>query len=231
MKTIRIMLVDDHEMVREGIKSLLKKQPDIEVVAEAANGSEALKKIAKTPSDVVIMDISMPELDGLATTTIIAGDYPETSVLALTVHADKQHFFKMLEAGAKGYMTKQNGPDELVAAIRTVAAGNVYLQPALARFLLEDYTKLLEKINREDSDGVEKKKTSPPGLDLLSGREVEVLELIAQGLTAPQIARELNLSPKTIGAHRERIMKKLNLHSTTALVKFAIRAGLIDIFH
>lgn len=218
---VKIMLVDDHEMVRTGLKSLLETQPDFQVVGEAGNGVEALAKVAGLAPDVVVMDISMPLMDGIETTKKIVGLHPDCIVLALTVHEDKQYFFRMLQAGAKGYLTKEAAADELVAAIRSVAAGNVYLLPTLARWLLEDYTELASQAQ------VSSHETDHLGLNALTIREREVVELVAEGHTTPRIGEILALSPKTISRHRERIMHKLNLHSTAELVKFAIRTGLV----
>ncbi|MEW6289783.1 MAG: response regulator transcription factor [Thermodesulfobacteriota bacterium] len=224
MKKIRVMLVDDHDVVRSGLKSLLGMDPQIEIVGEAANGVEALARIPEFAPEVVVMDISMPAMDGLEATRRISAGFPDCLVLALTVHADKQYFFEMLAAGAKGYITKQAAAEELVSAIKAVASGNVYLQPALARWLLEDY----QRINRSGIGNGEQNLTSAD-LATLSKREQEILELVAEGLTTPEIGRKLDLSPKTVSRHRERIMNKLNMHSATELVKFAIRTGLIDV--
>ena len=224
MKKIRIMLVDDHDVVRTGLKSLLSVETDMEVIAEAANGAEAIEKISSVSPDVIVMDITMPTMDGMEATRQISKKFPENKVLALTVHEDKQYFFEMLAAGAKGYITKQAAGEELVSAIRAVASGNVYLQPALARWLLDDY----KRVNKGGIPGAAQQDAAAD-LEVLSDRERGVLELVAEGLTTPEIAKELGLSPKTISRHRERIMNKLNLHSATALVKFAIRTGLIEV--
>ena len=224
MKKIRVMLVDDHDVVRCGLKSLLGMDPQIEIVGEAANGVEALERIAACSPDVIVMDISMPKMDGMEATRKISAKFPDCLVLALTVHEDKQYFFEMLAAGAKGYITKQAAAEELVSAIKAVASGNVYLQPALARWLLEDY----QRINKGGTDNEEQSQLSAD-LAALSRRELEILGLVADGLTTPEIGKKLDLSPKTVSRHRERIMNKLNLHSATELVKFAIRTGLIDV--
>ncbi|RJX34400.1 MAG: DNA-binding response regulator [Desulfurivibrio sp.] len=224
MKKIRVMLVDDHDVVRSGLKSLLDMDPQIEIVGEAANGAEALARIPAFDPEVVVMDISMPTMDGLEATRRISAGFPHCLVLALTVHEDKQYFFEMLAAGAKGYITKQAAAEELVSAIKAVASGHVYLQPALARWLLEDY----QRINKAGLGGGEQDPASAD-LDSLSKRELEILELVAQGLTTPEIGKKLDISPKTVSRHRERIMNKLNMHSATELVKFAIRTGLIDV--
>lgn len=224
MKKIRVMLVDDHDVVRTGLKSLLSAESDMEVVAEAANGAEAIDKIPAINPDVIVMDITMPTMDGMEATRQISKKFPDAKVLSLTVHEDKQYFFEMLAAGAKGYITKQAASEELVSAIRSVAAGNVYLQPALARWLLDDY----KRVNKGGIPGATQPEASAD-LEVLSDRERGVLELVADGLTTPEIGVKLELSPKTISRHRERIMNKLNIHSATALVKFAIRTGLINV--
>lgn len=225
MKPIRVMLVDDHDIVRNGIKSLLEVQPDIEVIAEASNGAEALDRAQETRPDVAVIDITMPVMDGLEATRKMQEKCPDCLVLILTVHESKQYFFEMLAAGAKGYITKQAAGDELVAAIRAVAAGNVYLQPALASWLLEDYQQISSRsfLNKKVDESDQK------GLEVLSNREREVLELVAEGFTTVKIGKMLDISPNTIYRHRDRIMKKLNITSSAELVKFAIRTGLIDI--
>jgi len=223
MGTTQIMLVDDHDVVRAGLRELLRTESDLEVIGEASNGFEAIEVLRDIRPDVVLMDLTMPVMNGLEATRIISREYPECLVLALTAHADKEYFFEMLAAGAKGYITKQAAGEELISAIRSVAAGHVYLQPALARWLLEDYQRVVEQ---EESTALNT--VAPEELAVLSEREREVLELIADGLTTPAIANRLKLSPNTVSRHRERIMKKLNLHSITELVKFALRAGLIS---
>ena len=224
MSNIRLMLVDDHQVIRTGLKSFLQTQPDFEVVAEASNGQEAITRALETRPDIVIMDISMPEMDGLEATRRLKELWPQVVVLSLTIHEDKFYFMKMLEAGASGYLTKQAASDELVQAIHTVANGHIYLQPALARWLLEDYQQLVESPSSNKSN-----EGNGVGLEVLSERERGVLEMVGQGLNNKEIGEKLELSPKTIARHRERIMSKLNLHSRTELVKFAIRTGLISL--
>ncbi len=219
------MLVDDHDVVRTGLRSFLDAHAEVKVVAEARNGVDALQRATETQPNLVIMDISMPDMDGLEATRRLKAMCPDCLVLALTVHEDKQYFMEMLAAGASGYITKAAAVDELMSAIRTVADGYVYLQPSLARWLLEDYQRLASQVEppskpAEHSDAL-------VGLDVLSHREREVLELVGQGLNNQKIGERLQLSPKTIARHRERIMHKLNMHSRTELVKFAIRTGLI----
>jgi two-component system response regulator NreC len=222
------MLVDDHDIVRTGLRTFLETQEGLQVVAEARDGEEAIQRALETQPDIVVMDITMPHMDGLEATRRLKKHLPDCHVLALTVHEDKQYLFEMLTAGASGYITKQSAAEELVAAIHTIASGNVYLQPALARWLLEDYRRLMARMPPATAATGEER-TLGKGLEVLSKRELQVLELLAQGLTNPQIGNQLGISHKTVARHRERIMSKLNLHSSTELVKFAIRTGLIDV--
>lgn len=228
MKKIRLMLVDDHEVVRVGLKTFLQTQEDFDVVAEASDGEEAINLAMTTHPDVILMDITMPGVDGLEATRRLRVLCPECLILALTVHDDKQYFMQMLAAGASGYITKQAAGDDLIAAIHTISAGNVFLQPALARWLLEDYQRLARQSSTRSSTKTEEE-ANVIGLDVLSMRERQVLELVAHGLNNQQIGQQLALSPKTIARHRERIMHKLNMHSRTELVKFAIRTGLVQL--
>lgn len=228
MDEIRLMLVDDHDVVRTGLRSYLETQTGLTVVAEANSGDLAIRTAEKIQPDVIVMDITMPNMDGLEATRRLKVLCPECKVLALTVHEDKQYFFEMLAAGAAGYVTKQAAAEDLVSAIRAVAAGQVYLQPTLARWLLDDYRRLLNQVPADGRSALQNE-AGNKALEVLSDRERQVLELVADGLTNPQIGEQLGISYKTVARHRERIMNKLNLHSSAELVKFAIRTGLIDI--
>lgn len=227
MSEIRIILVDDHQVVRTGLRSYLETQEGFEVVGEADNGESAIRQVEAHGPAVVVMDITMPQMDGMEATRRLMAQCPECKVLALTVHEDKQYLFEMLAAGAAGYITKQAAAQELVAAIRAVAAGNVYLQPALASWVLDDYRRLLSKEAQQQAE--DSQEPPLPQLEALSDREVQVLELVAEGLTNPEIGEKLGISPKTVARHRERIMDKLDLHSSAQLVKFAIRTGIIGL--
>ena len=229
MDVIRLLLVDDHDVVRVGLKSFLQTQDGLSVVAEAANGEQAIEQALLEKPDVILMDITMPGMDGLEATRRLRNLCPESLVLALTVHDDKQYFMQMLAAGASGYITKQSAADDLVAAIFTVAQGNIYLQPALARWLLDDYQRLATQSGSHGSLTAENEEQEAIGLEVLSLRERQVLELVADGSNNQEIGKLLGLSPKTIARHRERIMNKLNMHSRTELVKFAIRTGLVKL--
>ncbi len=218
MANIRLLMADDHEIVRAGLRMLLQSQPDIEIVAEVDNGRAAIVQARELQPDIVLMDISMPDVDGFEATRQIKRALPKTAVLALTMHESDEYFFKMLEAGASGYVPKKAAPTDLVAAIRTVCGGGVFLYPSLAKSLVRDFMGRAQETTgaRETLDG-------------LTEREQEVLKLIADGSTNQEIADKLTISVKTVERHRANIMAKLNLHSRTELVKYAIRKGLIEV--
>jgi len=226
MEAIRLMLVDDHDVVRTGLKTFLETQSGLQVIAEANSGEAAIRLAQELSPQVIVMDITMAGMDGMEATRQIKALCPECKVLALTVHADEQYFFQMLAAGAEGYVTKQVAAEELVEAIQAVAAGNVYLQPALASWLLKDYRRLL--FQTLDRRHLEAGNSHASSLEVLSRRELQVLECVAQGMTSVQIGEALEISPKTVARHRERIMGKLNMHSSAELVRFAIRTGLVN---
>ena len=228
MNPIRLLLVDDHEVVRTGLKAFLDSQEGIQVVAEAGSGVEAIERAIEHAPDVVVMDISMPDMDGLEATRQLKQLCPQAHVLALTVHEDKQYLVEMLVAGASGYLTKQSAAEDLVSAVHAVASGNVYLQPIVAGWLLDDYRRLLNE-SPAGNNRLPGSNLGSKDLSVLSKRERQVLELVAEGLTNIQIGEKLGISPKTVARHRERIMNKLDLHSSTELVKYAIRTGLIRV--
>lgn len=208
-KKIKLLLVDDHEIVRAGLRMLFLAEPDMEIVGEVDTGEEAIEAVQQLKPDVVIMDVAMPGIGGIEATRRIKQAYPDTSVLALTMHEDEQYFFEMLNAGASGYIPKRAAPDDLVSAIRVVHSGNVFLHATLARHLMRDVV------------------GQPIAPDDLTPREKEVLTYIAEGCTNREIAETLVISVKTVDRHRENIMQKLNLHSRIELVKYAIEKGLI----
>ena len=208
---IRILLADDHALVRQGFSMILEAQQDMQIVGQAGNGREAVDLAAKLHPDVVVMDVAMPELNGIEATRRIIDGAPRTRVLALSMHKDSVYVREVLRAGARGYLLKDSGDADLVAAVRAVAKGDGYLSPGVSDSVLLDYRRHV---------------TDP--LDLLSSREREVLQMIAEGKTNKEIATSLNLSVYTVEAHRGRVMEKLNLHSTSELVRFALRSGLID---
>jgi two-component system response regulator NreC len=214
---IRILLVDDHEIVRAGLRMLLQAEEDMEIVGEAAGGRDAIRLAQQLHPDVVIMDITMPDLDGVEATRLIRQLQPPPAVLALTIHESEAYFFEMLRAGASGYVPKRAAPTDLIQAIRIVHQGDIFLYPSVAAALVADF------LARTEGDGKRKR------LDELTPREREVLQLIAEGLSNQEIAERLVISPKTVQRHRENIMAKLNLHNRIELVKYAIRKGLIDL--
>lgn len=213
---IRLLLVDDHAVVRMGLRMLLDGEPDFDIVGEADSASEAINRIAQLNPEVVLMDIHLPDFSGIEATREIKRIYPETSVIALTIHESEEYFFKMLEAGASGYVPKRAAPEELKTAIRAAARGDVYIYPSLAKLLVKDYLGQQQPTRTQNS------------LDGLTSREQEVLTLLADGDSNNEIAEALSISPKTVARHRENIMGKLNLHSRTELVKYAIRKGIIE---
>lgn len=213
--TIRLLLVDDHAVVRSGLKMLLAGEADVEIVGEAGSGSEAVTRAGSARPDVILMDIGLPDMTGIEAARQIKSSHPEVAIVALTIHEDEEYFFKMLEAGASGYVPKRAAPEELLTAIRAAAAGEVYLYPSLAKLLVKDYL--------TQERGAETKST----LDGLTEREQEVLSLLAEGANNEEIAAALVISPKTVERHRENIMRKLNLHSRVELVRYAIRKGII----
>ncbi len=217
MSKIRVFLADDHLILREGIRSILEKVPDIEMIGEADNGNEAVAKVEQFAPDVVLMDITMPGLNGLEATRQIKQKHPSIKVLILTMHETDQYLSEMLEAGASGYVVKTTTSRELISAIRAVYQGDVHLYPSIARMLVEDY---LQKVK------IGEKKDSYNGL---TPREREILRYIAKEKHNKEIAELLSISVRTVQAHRTNLMDKLGAHDRTELVKYAIRKGIIDL--
>jgi DNA-binding NarL/FixJ family response regulator len=214
---IRVLIADDHKIMLAGLRSLLEKQSDIEVVAEAENGRKAVQKAQETKPDIVVMDVSMPDLNGIEATTQIIESVPETRVVALSMHSDKRFVVGMLRAGASGYLLKDCASQELANAIHQVAGGKKYLSPEITGVVIDDYL-----VGGSSEEGV-------TAAAQLSAREREVLQLIAEGWSTKQIATHLYVSVKTIETHRRQIMKKLDLHNIADLTKYAIREGLTSI--
>ena len=217
MAKIRVVVVDDHTLIRQGIVGLLNSQPDIEVVGEAGDGHEALAAAIELAPDVLLMDISMPGMSGLAATAEVKARRPDVHVLILTIHDREDYLFQALRAGASGYVLKGADVQDLLAAVRSAYRGQVYLYPSIAGALVADHLRRARSGEDRATDGG------------LSDREREILQLIAQGKTTAQIATELFLSPHTVQSHRDHIMAKLDLHSKAALIKYAITKGLIDL--
>ncbi len=213
---IRVMIADDQTVVRQGIRSLLTAEPDLTVVGEAEDGESAVRRARELRPDVVVMDLAMPGLDGMEATRAIKAALPQTQVVALTVHESDEYFFRVLQAGALGYVLKRAAASELLSAVRTVARGEVFLFPAVAKKLLADYlTRAQSKDARDLYAG-------------LTAREHEILTLIAEGLTNREIADRLTLSLSTVQTHYTHILEKLDLHNRAELIKYALRRGLIE---
>jgi len=212
---IRVLLAEDHTIVRKGLRALLESEADIEVIGEAENGREAVAKVQQLLPDVVLMDITMPALNGLEATRQIKKRFPGVKVLILTMHADEEYVFQILRAGASGYVVKKAAPTELVLAIEAIYRGDSFLSPSISRKVIEEYIRQAEGVAKNS-------------YDKLTNREREVLQLIAEGHSTPEIAELLHISPKTVRAHRAHLMDKLNIHSTAGLTRYAIRKGVIS---
>ena len=210
---ITVLLVDDHAIIREGLRSLLEKQPEMEVIADTDDGRKALDLVRELLPNIVIMDISMPGLNGIESTRQIIAEFPNVKVIALSIHSKRRFVADMLSAGATGYILKECLFDELVQAIKAVAAGGRYLSPRITDVVVSDYVKRLSA-------------TADSPFEALTTREREVLQLVAEGKSTKQIALELHVSTKTIEANRRQMMEKLNVHSVAELTKYAVREGL-----
>jgi two-component system response regulator NreC len=216
IEPIRILLVDDHAVVRVGLRMLLENEAGLDIAGEAGSAAEALAQVDRLQPDVILMDIGLPDISGIEATRQVKRLNPKIAIVALTIHEDEEYFFKMLEAGATGYVPKRAAPEELITAIRYAARGEVYLYPSMAKLLVKDYLGQ-GQTDKKERDGEE-----------LTSREQEVFVMLAEGATNGEIAEALSISPKTVARHRENIMQKLNLHTRSELVKYAIRKGIIQ---
>ncbi len=214
MGKVRILLADDHTILREGIKVLLNRERDMEIVAEAEDGAQALEQVRSVKPDVVVMDISMPKIGGLEVTREITETFPDVKVVILTMHDNEEYLVQALKSGAKGYVLKEAAATDLAEAIRAVVRGDAYLYPAVARKLVDDY------VNRV--------RTIKTASESLTPREREVLKLVAEGHTNKEIADYLGISVKTVENHRANLMRKLDLHDRTELARYAIKIGLVE---
>jgi two-component system, NarL family, response regulator NreC len=213
---IRVLLADDHTILRAGLKMMLNAQPDIETVGEASDGRQAISEAERLAPDVIIMDITMPECNGIEATRQIKRLLPEVRVLILTMHENEEYLFQTLRAGAAGYMLKEAADTDLISAIRVVSSGRFYLSPSAQSMLVSDYLQRVHTGEERDS------------YSALTEREREILKLVAEGYTNNQIGERLFISPKTVDTHRTHVMDKLNLHSRAELVKYAMRRGLLE---
>ncbi len=217
MQKIRVLVVDDHTIVRDGICALLSLAGDLDIVGEATNGSDALEKVGELLPDVVLMDISMPVMGGLEATRRICKDFPKTKVLVLTQYDDKEYFFPVIESGASGFISKAAASSELAAGIRSVFRGDSYLSPSVTKLLVENYQQ--EASQRSSQDPYKQ----------LTRREREVFKLLAEGHSTQEIADILVITPKTVDGHKTNLMAKLGVHNRIDLVKYALRKGIINI--
>jgi len=210
--SIRIVLADDHKVLRQGLSQAIKNEPDMEIAGQAENGQEVIKLTRELLPDIIVMDIQMPELNGIEAARQITADYPQVKIIALSMHSSKRFIQEMFKAGAKGYLLKDCEYAELINAIRTVVTDGTYISPSISGGVIEDY--ILQPFERDNAFAV------------LSDREREVLQLVAEGKTTKQIARVLHVSPKTVEGHRTRIMHKLKIDNVANLTKYAIKEGL-----
>ena len=216
MPHIRILLADDHTVVRDGLRALLEKQPDMTVVGEAADGRETVQLTSELTPDVVVMDIAMPNMNGIEATRRIVEKHPGTGVVILSMHHDESYVIRSLKAGARAYLLKDAMKAELIDAIHAVAEGKSFFSPKISRILQEDYVQALGRKGADDS------------YELLTDREREILQLVAEGKTNKEIANTLNLSLYTVDTHRTHILQKLNLHSVPEVILYAVRKGIIS---
>jgi len=215
-KPIRILLADDHNIMRRGLRLLLERQPGFEVVAEAADGHEAAERAEATRPDVVVLDITMPNMSGIEAAQRILASLPQAAIVILSMHADEGYVLRALKAGAKGYLLKDSAESDLLDAIRAVSAGKAFFSPEISKILVEDYVRDMRKRGAEDS------------YELLTGREREILHLLAEGKSNKDIASLLDLSLYTVETHRRNLQDKLNLHSLAELILYAVRKGVIS---
>jgi DNA-binding NarL/FixJ family response regulator len=214
-KSIRILLADDHTIVRDGLRALLEKQSDIEVVGEAGDGRECVRRAAELTPDVVMMDVAMPEMNGIEAARRIITDNPATGVVMLSMHRDESYVLRALKAGAKGYLLKDSPREDVLAAIRAAALGRPWLSGKVASLMREDYMRQLESRGLDDT------------YELLTDREREILQLLAEGKANKEVANVLFISPTTVETHRGHILQKLGLHSTADLILYAVRKRII----
>ncbi len=215
MRKIRIVLADDHKLMRSGLRVLLEQQTDLTVVGEASDGREAVALVASQKPDVLVMDIGMPSLNGIEAAAQIMQSHPEISIVMLSMHSDESYVLRALRAGAKGYLLKDSAEADLIRAVHSVAEGKSFFSPAVSKVLLDDYVRKLKRSGTDDP------------YDLLTPREREVLQLVAEGKSNKDIAQLLNLSVYTVETHRSNIMEKLNLHGVPELILYAVRKGII----
>jgi DNA-binding NarL/FixJ family response regulator len=216
MKKLRILLADDHIVMRTGLRALLERQPNLEVVGETENGRETVALAASLRPDVVVMDVGMPVLNGIEATQTIVTQCPTIAVVILSMHADESYVMRALKAGARGYLLKDSAAEDLIGAIQAISQGKAFFSPKVSRILAEDYVRVLKQKGAVDT------------YDLLTSREREILQLLVEGRANKEVATALNISPYTVETHRSHILQKLNLHNSAELVLYAVRKGIIS---
>jgi two-component system response regulator NreC len=216
MKKLRILLADDHVVMRTGLRALLERQSNLEVVGESENGRETINLVASVKPDVVVMDVGMPVLNGIEATKMIVTEHPTIAVVILSMHADETYVMRALNAGARGYLLKDSAPADLLGAIQAVSQNKSFFSPKVSRILAEDYVRILKQKGGVDS------------YELLTTREREILQLVVEGNANKEVATTLNISPYTVETHRKHILEKLNLHNPAELILYAVRKGIIS---
>lgn len=216
LKPVRILLADDHTVIRQGLRLLLEREPGFEVIGEAADGRQAVALAEQRRPDVLILDLAMPNLNGIEAARQIAARLPGAAIVVLSMHADESYLLQALKAGARAYLLKDSADTDLIAAVRAVSEGKGFFSPAISRLLADDYVRQLQERGAHDS------------YELLTSREREILQLLAEGKSNKDVATLLNLSPYTVETHRANVMQKLNLHSAPELVLYAVRKGMIS---
>ena len=216
MKKLRILLADDHVVMRTGLRALLERQPNLEVVGESENGRETIALASALKPDLVVMDVGMPVLNGIEATKTIVAENPAIAVIILSMYADESYIMRALKAGARGYLLKDSAPADLISAIQAVSQSKSFFSPKVSRILAEDYVRVLRQKGAVDS------------YDLLTSREQEILQLLAEGKVNKEVAAALNISPYTVETHRKHILEKLNLHNPAELILYAVRKGIIS---
>jgi two-component system response regulator NreC len=223
MKKTHLLIADDHSVVREGIRLVLKSSPEYKIVAEAEDGEQAVELARQHKPDVVIMDISMPKLNGIEATAVIKKENPDIKVIILTVHEDEEYVYQILRAGASGYVLKSAGKKEIFAAIKSAMSGERFFSPGISRIIIDGF------VRRAHEQSPEPQPIIPQQGQPLTKRETEILQYIAQGCTNRKIAETLYLSVRTVNTHRTNLMQKLNIHDTARLVRYAIEMGLVKL--
>ncbi|MCH7612531.1 MAG: response regulator transcription factor [Candidatus Marinimicrobia bacterium] len=220
MSEITVLVVEDHTIVRQGIVSLINKEDDITIVGEADDGRQAIKLCREKKPNIIVMDLAMPHLNGIETTQIVKKECPKTNIIILSMYSEEEYIFKAIDAGASGYLTKKNAAEDLIKAIRAVRDGKTFFSPEVSKTVMNSYHLMMKKYGTLDEVSEKKKLTS---------RELEVLQLIAEGYTSKKISEKLHISTNTVQRHREKIMRKTGIHNVAGLTRYALEKGIIEL--